>query len=292
MRRRHPFVFYMLTLGIVAAVAFIGISGYFAWRFTTPVRRPFATQPEEFLRAYETVRFPARDGVKLDGWYVPRPGSTKAVVLLHGYGGTRTAMLARARLFHEHGYGVLLYDARAHGTSDGSLGSFGYHETRDLLGALDWLRGRGFSEFGCLGASQGGATIALAGAELRDVKWAVLEGVYPTLPNAVDRRFRRMFHLPGWVAGMLMVPLAEWRLGVSAKKVSPRDAVASLPCPVFVMTGDLDVHTKPEDARQVFDHAREPKQWWLVPGAAHVDLYGFMKDEYERRLLEFVASAK
>lgn len=283
-----------LILGGVALLGFAGISAYFAYRFTSPPRRAFETPPEQFLTAYETVRFPARDGLKLEGWFVPSPGSTKAVLLLHGYGCIRTQHLARAKLFHDQGYGVLLYDARAHGRSEGSVVSFGYHEKQDLIGALDWLRAKGFSELGCLGISMGGATLAQAGIELSQtgVKWVVIESVFPTLTNAVDRRFQRMFGVPGWLAGCLMVPIAEMRLGVGAKKVSPRDAISGLTCPLFVMTGDLDTHTLPEDARQIFEHAREPKRWWLVPGAAHVDLYGFAKEEYERRLSEFIASVK
>jgi fermentation-respiration switch protein FrsA (DUF1100 family) len=199
-------------------------------------------------------------------------------------------MLARARFFRDHGYAALLYDARAHGQSDGHLSSFGYYETRDLLGALDWLRSRGFNEFGCLGASQGGATIALASAELRDVRWVVLESVYPNLSNAVDRRFRRSFFTPGWLAGCVMTPIAEWRLGAKATSVSPREAIAKLSCPVLVLSGERDLSTFPADAREVFDAAPEPKSWWIYPGAAHVDLYGFAPKDYERRLLEFIAS--
>jgi fermentation-respiration switch protein FrsA (DUF1100 family) len=170
--------------------------------------------------------------------------------------------------------------------------SFGWYETRDLLGAIDWLRARGFSEIGLLGVSQGGATIALAAPELHGVRWAVIESVYPDLPNAVDRRFRRTVGLPGWLAGALMVPLAEWRLGVRAREVAPTRTIARLTCPVFVLAGSADEHTRPDDAREIFDRAREPKQWWLVPGAAHVDLYGYAKADYEAKLLAFLAAAQ
>jgi pimeloyl-ACP methyl ester carboxylesterase len=272
----------------LGALGFVAVSAYFARDFTGPARRASSTRPEQFLTAFEAVRFPARDGVKLEGWFVPCPGASQAVVILHGHGGTRAQGLARARLLREHGYAVLLYDARGHGASEGELVSFGWFETRDLLGALDWLRPRGFTEFGCIGLSQGGATIALAAAELRDVRWAVLEGVYPTLPNAIDRRFRRTFGMPGWLAGSLMVPLAERRLGVKADEISPRAGIARLTCPVFVMSGELDRQTLPRDAREVFDAASGPKSWWLVTGAGHVDLYGHAKDVYAGRLLEFI----
>jgi dipeptidyl aminopeptidase/acylaminoacyl peptidase len=256
------------------------------------MRRPLGAAPERFLNAYETVRFPAKDGVLLAGWFAPCAGAKQAVILLHGHGSTRTQMLARAQLLHDHGYAALLYDARGHGESAGDLVSFGWYETRDLLGALDWLRVRGFAEFGLIGASQGGATIALAGAELHGVRWAVLESVYPTLPIAVDRRFRHTFGVPGWLAGMLMVPFAEWRLGIQATKISPRDAVEKLSCPVLVMSGDRDEDTLPEDARALFAQTRAPKSLWLVPGARHVDLYGFAQQPYEQHLLNFISGAK
>ncbi len=279
-------------VALLVFATFTAVSAFFAYRFTSPPRRTFGDTPERFLAVYENIRFPARDGISLSGWFVPRPEAKQAVVLLHGYGSTRTQMLARARFFHDQGYAVLLYDARAHGQSGGELASFGWFETRDLLGAIDWLRARGFSSFGCVGASQGGATIALAAAELRDVRWVILESVYPTLANAVDRRFRRTVFLPGWFAGALMVPFAAARIGVDTSMVSPRDTVTKLGCPVLVMNGDRDEHTHLEDAREIFDHAAAPKSWWIVPGAAHNDLYGFARVDYEHRVLDFIATVR
>lgn len=271
-------------------LAFVAVSAFFAWRFTGPMRRPLEVAAAQFLDQWEDVRFPARDGVKLAGWFAAAGDSRRAVVLLHGHGSRRTQMLARARFFHDRGYAVLLYDARGHGESAGELVSFGWLETRDLLGALDWLRARGFSEFGCVGVSQGGATIALAAAEFRDVRWAVLESVFPDLATAVDRRFQHMLGLPGWIAGGLMVPMAEWRLGRRATAISPRDTIAQLGCPALFMSGDCDAHTTPADARAVFDQAPGKKSFWLVPGAAHVDLYGHAKREYEEHIDRFLAS--
>lgn len=290
--KRVRAVLWLAGLAAAALLGFVTISAFFAWRFTTPPRRAHGDTPERFLPKYENVRFPARDGIELNGWFAPSTDSKRAVVLLHGNGATRTQVLARARFFHDQGYAALLYDARGHGESGGNLVSFGWFETRDLLGALDFLRQRNFTEIGCLGVSQGGATIALAAAELRDVRWAVLESVYPTLPNAVDRRFRHVLGFPGWLAGALMIPMAEWRLGVNAADIAPRDAIAGLTCPLLVITGDADRHTFPSDAREIFDRARAQKTWTLISGAAHIDLYGHAKKDYEATLLQFLATSR
>jgi fermentation-respiration switch protein FrsA (DUF1100 family) len=281
----------LLVAIAIAGVLFAGASAYFAVQFTSPIRKPAGSFAEYLPTTTESVHFNATDGVPLAGWFVPRAGATRAAVLLHGHGSNRRQMLARARLLHAHGYAVLLYDARGHGESGGDRISIGWFEKRDLLGALDYLRGRGFREFGLIGLSQGGATIALAAAELRDIKWATLESVYPTLRDAVDRRFRRMFAMPGWLAGMLMLPMAEWRLGLSIDDVSPLAHVGELRCPVFFLQGEADLSTLPESARALYAQARAPKSIWFVPGAGHVDLYGFTKADYEKKLLDFIATA-
>lgn len=281
----------LLVAAAVLGLSFAGVSAYFAIQFTSPIRSSVGGFAEYLPPTTESVRFNATDGIPLAAWFVPKPGATRAAVLLHGHGSNRRQMLARARLLHAQGYAVLLYDARGHGESGGERISIGWFEKRDLLGALDYLRGRGFREFGLIGLSQGGATIALAASELRDIKWVTLESVYPTLRDAVDRRFRRLFAVPGWLAGMLLVPMAEWRLGVAIDDISPLAHVADLRCPVFFLQGEADLSTLPESARALYAQARGPKSIWFVPGAAHVDLYGFTKGEYEKRLLEFIATA-
>lgn len=284
---------WILLGALTAFMGFAAGSAFFAWQLTGPTRRPVGDVPPDLPAATHEVNFPARDGTTLSGWFVPRENAGKAVVLLHGHGSTRRQMIARARLFHDAGYAALLYDARGHGRSEGTKISAGWFETADLLGALDFLRARDFEEVGCLGASQGGATILLAAGQLpSEVRWVIVEGSYPTMRDALDRRFRLDVHLPGWLAGALFVPFAEWRLGVDLDLISPVTHIEKLRRPVFVLGGDADRHTLPASTQRLFDAAKEPKQLWLVPGAPHRDLYGFAQQEYARRILAFAAQAE
>jgi fermentation-respiration switch protein FrsA (DUF1100 family) len=282
---------WLLALTGLAGLGFAGVSAYFAFQFTKPARRAIGDFTAYLPASTETVQFAATDGVQLAGWFVPQPGAKRAVVLLHGYGSSRKQMLARAKFFHDAGYAVFLYDARGQGTSSGDHVSIGLLETRDLQGALAFLRGRGLREFGLLGESQGGATIAIAAPELRDIKWVVLESSYPTLRDAIDRRYRGTFGIPGWLGGLLMVPFAEWRLGIDVDDVSPIAHIGEFQCPVFILHGDRDQKTLVAAAHALFARAHEPKSLWIVPGAAHVDLYGYAKGEYEQRLRQFIERA-
>jgi pimeloyl-ACP methyl ester carboxylesterase len=283
---------FLLIAGAVLAVALVAGSAYYAKTLITITRRPVGPVPADFPFPIEAVRFTAQDGVPLAGWYLPCPGATRAVVLLHGGNRNRLAMVPHARLLREHGYAVLLYDARSHGESGDAPGTFGWHETKDLLGAMDHLRDRGFRDFGVLGLSMGGITIALAADRLRDLSWVVLECTPADVRDIFDHDTRRTLGVPGWLAGILVLPMIEWKLDVNWRDYVPRRTVKNFHCPVFIIAGEADIRVLPAEARELFDAANEPKAWWLIPGARHTNFYYYqVSPEYEQRLLAFIDGA-
>ena len=53
----------------------------------------------------------------------------------------------------------------------------------------------------------------------------------------------------------------------------------------------IDRHTTVADTELLFATAREPKELWLIPNAAHVDYLEFAGDDYRRRILAFLKDA-
>jgi pimeloyl-ACP methyl ester carboxylesterase len=83
-------------------------------------------------------------------------------------------MLAR------HGYGVLLYDARGRGQSEGAPEGFGWTWQRDLDGALAFLKRRPDvdpARVGGLGLSTGAEVLVQAAAQRADLHAVVADGV-------------------------------------------------------------------------------------------------------------------
>lgn len=224
----------------------------------------------------------------LRGWYAEPEGRSETVILLHGYRCTRRHMLDRARILAEAGYGVLLYDARGCGESEGDLISIGYYETADLLAAVTYLRDQSEEPIALLGVSQGGATILLAAERLHDIRAVIIESVYDRALHATDRRFRTRTGLPGWLVGFWYRPFIEQRLGVAAKEISPVDHVGQLSAPILIISGEKDRHTLAEHTRNLYDAAKEPKELWLIPDAGHEDVFEMAGDEYAERVLSFL----
>lgn len=77
------------------------------------------------------------DGLALSGWYVPSTNGA-AVIVAPGRSGPQ----AHARLLVRHGYGVLLFDPRGEGDSEGDPNAWGWGGERDLAAAITFLQSR------------------------------------------------------------------------------------------------------------------------------------------------------
>jgi pimeloyl-ACP methyl ester carboxylesterase len=270
----------------LAALAFVLLSWFFAYKLTAPRQRPVGPPPADFPFAIEPVLFATADEQHIHGWFVPATSADSAVVLLHGYGGDRRQMLPRARFLGALGIATLLYDARACGESTGDVITFGMQESHDLVAAVNLLKARGFRNIGCLGMSQGGATILLAAEKLPELRCVVCESAYDEIAHAMDNRFRHYLKMPGWLGGSLLVPFAEGRTGVNVDDIRPIDGIGKLKCPILLVSGADDPKTLPADTTRLFEAAHEPKELWMVPGVGHRDL--FSQEGYRERIGAFL----
>jgi len=237
----------------------------------------------------ESIRIDSLSGAKLAAWYLPGSPGQGAVLLLHGVRATRQAMVERMRFLHEAGYATLAIDFQAHGESDGAAITFGRLESLDARAAVAWLRRKSPRErLGAIGVSLGGAA-ALIGADPLDVDALVVESVYPDIERAIDDRLTRRLGALGHAIAPLFVAVGRRITGLDPESLRPIDGLDKFSAPIFVMAGTLDRNTLIEETREMFARARQPKQYWEVEGAAHVDLEAFARAAYRSRVLEFFA---
>jgi fermentation-respiration switch protein FrsA (DUF1100 family) len=142
---------------------------------------------------------------------------------------------------------------------------------------------------GGLGISLGGAA-TLVGPQPVGFDAVVLESVYPTVEEAVRNRLQAHLGPLSKVLSPLLLIQMRPRLGFSPAALRPIDGIPRVGAPVLVAAGTADRYTTVKESRRLFDAARSPKELWLVPGAAHVDLYAHSPADYERRILAFFAA--
>jgi fermentation-respiration switch protein FrsA (DUF1100 family) len=240
--------------------------------------------------AHEDVSFTTSDGLRLEGWFVPsRNGAT--VIVVPGRSGPQK----QTRMLVRNGYGVLLFDRRGEGASDGDPNIFGWGGERDMHAAAAYLQSRPDVDperIGAIGLSVGGEMLIHAAAHSDAFAAVVSEGasgqsVRDELAN--PDLSERILDLPTQV----FLTLSVASLASELPPPSLKSEVAKIaPTPVFFVYGEHGQggsETKPNNA--FYAAAREPKQIWEVPNGQHVAGITTEPEEYERRVVGFLDEA-
>lgn len=149
-----------------------------AYLFTRPprLRATFRT-PRDWDAPYRDVTFAGGDGITLAGWYIPSTNGA-ALILLHGHSGNRLAVAFHAEALARAGYGVLMYDLRAHGDSGGRSFSRGLEAIDDVLGAVAFVSRQPDVDgrIGVLGVSVGGMLAIQAAGRTQAIRAVAADG--------------------------------------------------------------------------------------------------------------------
>ncbi|MEM7111484.1 MAG: alpha/beta fold hydrolase [Chloroflexota bacterium] len=259
-----------------------------AWIFARPPRfRISFRTPTDWGVEYQSVQLEAPDGVMLTGWYVPSQNGA-AVLLLHGHGGNRLAVSYHAEALISKGYGVLLFDLRAHGNSGGRRFALGEAAVRDVTTAVTYLSKQpeiNAAGIGIYGISVG-ATLAIAAATRTvAIRAIVADGASPTVYTDMfppETLWDRIYRLPIQRYYMFLrqrfgrVPALP-PLTKSLRRLAPRPLL-------LISTGR---GAEQRLGRHYYGMARAPKDAWELPEARHAAGWRKRPDAYAERLVTF-----
>ena len=234
---------------------------------------------------YRTATFTTSDGLRLSGWYVPSRNGAAVIVSP----GRSAQVQEHARMLIRHGYGVLLFDRRGEGQSQGDRNMYGWSGDKDLIAAIAFLRRQPdirHSEIGGLGLSVGGEMLLQTAAETTGLKAVVSEG-------AGRRSLREHLHIPG--LGTVQKWLTPWvvqtgALMVMSNTAPPPDLTHVVshisPRPILLIRA---MHGLDDESlnRVYYAHARKPAALWEVPRGGHTGALAALPQQYEARVVGF-----
>lgn len=275
-------------LAVVAFVAtYLLVAPFLVSYILTHSARAFV--PADHVEArHENVVFRTADGLRLRGWYVPSKNGA-AVVSFPGRKGTQKP----ARILARHGYGVLLFDRRGEGESEGDPNGWGWGGHQDVAAAVRFLQGRPDVEgdrIGGIGLSVGGEMMLESAGTSPGLKAVVSEG-------AGERSVRENLDMTG-SAKWLQIPSAAAITAGTAlfsdrrPPESLKDLVGRIaPTPVLFIYGEHGQEGERNLNPTYYRSAGEPKEIWEVPGSGHVGGIEARPTEYERRVIGFFDDA-
>lgn len=266
---------------VIGFLRFVGLDG----KFYYPDAKAY-DRPEDYDLVHEDVTFPTGDGLTLHGWFLPARGRARGLIVhFHGNAANVSAHVGLVEWLPRLGYHVLMFDYRGYGRSEGRVTRAG--TTRDGHAAVDYAlsrpEARGLPVF-AYGQSLGGAVAIVVAAERPEVRAVVAESPFSTYRGIAALHARRLVG-SAWVARGLA------RITISAGHDPLAVVLRIAPRPLLVIAAERDEICFPEQARELYDAAGEPKEFWLVPEAEHLAILLEAPTELTHRVTGFLNRA-
>jgi hypothetical protein len=222
--------------------------------------------PEDYQLPYENVFFPAADGTRLHGWFVPAArGEVRATLLwFHGNAGNISHRLENLALLHRHlDLSLFIFDYREFGLSAGRISKAGTYE--DARGAWTYLVGerrldpRDILLFG----RSLGTALAVFIASTEPCLGVVLEAAFTSSHDMLSRYF-------------------PWGIPASLLQSSydSMSKVGSIQVPILFVHAEHDEAIPMDMAKRLYERVQAPKWFYRVPGAGHNDTYAVDEVNY------------
>jgi hypothetical protein len=258
--RRYGHRLAMLLVGLFMAISVVFPTG--AGYLFTHLGRGVVTDVNLGAPA-EAVTLRTSDGLTLVGSYVPSKNGA-AIIVSPGYNSTPE----HARMLVRHGYGVLLFDQRGEGRSDGDPNAFGWSAEKDHNAAIAFLQARPDVRSGRISEGAGNRSVR----EILDMP-----------RNGPDFWLSMPLHVTMTAATAMFAnetPPANLRHLVA--QISPR--------PLFLISAGHGVDSEVLN-KQFYAAAGEPRTLWEIPEAGHTGGIQSRPREYEQRVVAFFDQA-
>jgi fermentation-respiration switch protein FrsA (DUF1100 family) len=215
--------------------------------------------PEDSQLAYENVFFPAADGTRLHGWFVPAANPKVRATLLwfHGNAGNISHRLDNLVLLHRYlDLSIFIFDYREFGLSDGAISKAGtYHDAQGAWSYLVEERHIDPRDILLFGRSLGTA-LAVFIASAKPCLGVILEAAFTSSHDILGRYF------PWGVPAEL--------LQSSYDNLSIIDRIHA---PILFIHGEHDEAIPMELAERLYQRAKTAVRFYRVIGAGHNDTY-------------------
>lgn len=275
---------------------------------------PITHWPDEQGLKYENIFFPSEDGVPLEGWYIPRPGSDKIVIANHprwfnraglpshlepwsAFGGPgndfEVNFVPDYKILHDAGYNVLAYDMRNFGhsgTANGGIFSVGRYESRDVIGSLNYVRNREDTRgmtIGLFSRCAGGNATLFAMSRRPDAFQGVrcLVSPQPMSSRVAAERAMERLGIPATYLDDLNHRV-RLQTSFTIDQFSPVPWAKNVMIPTFLYQVRDDLNTRPSDIQAMYDNipVAEKRLHWIEGTTRRWDGYTYFQREPQQML--------
>ena len=239
---------------------------------------------------YTIYHFYTNDGYKLHSILLKANNPKCTIIYLHGISDSMYSHINFMKNFVDSGFNVFLYDARAHGESEGLFCTYGSKEKYDVISAIQFLKANELIDdntiIGLYGTSLGGA-VALQAASLHSqIKFCVIESAFSDLKSIfIDYRSHGIFSITKFF-GFLIDKRIENIGGFHIYDVVPKESIKKFNGLVLYIHGSDDDRV---NIKYMYENIKNTKNYqkYIVNNGKHNDIRSLGGDNYIKFILSF-----
>ena len=256
---------------VVSAVLFLLLAGFvlnsLIRRGLAAPRITGAATPEGL--PWRVVSIPTVRQKTLFAWYIPAQPGAPCLAILHGWGSNAEMMLPLAQPLHAAGYGLLLFEARNHGRSDGDNFSSLPRFAEDFESAIDWLGLQPEVDpqrIALIGHSVGAGAALLSASRRKEIRAVVSLSAFAH-PARMMRRWLSSKGIPFWPLGAYIIAYVQRVIAHRFDDIAPCNTIKQVICPVLLVHAEGDQTVPVEEACEIHaNRTGEQVRLLIVPG--------------------------
>jgi pimeloyl-ACP methyl ester carboxylesterase len=280
---------FLVAIGLIFSGLLLALVYSINMMINRPVLIAAGTLADKGYREFTAV---TSDGIKIYACFYEGATGADTIVLCHGHGVDSRMMNDMVRFLRNAGYGILLFDFRAHGRSDGRITSIGLHEWQDIKAAIAAAKKLGFiadgSKLAAYGRSMGAAALINGAAKLPEIDAFVLESSFERLRNIAARDAGRRLKLPDSIFTDIVFWITGKVTGIDYLANNPAERIRDLvERPVFLIHDENDYRADVQAFNMLKEQLPEAETW-IAPDAWHVCAHQRQPVAFENRFLDFL----
>ena len=265
---------FMMSVLILGVIIYGSITAYFFFFQSSFVYFPYKDiqgTPKQLGMPCKDVTFVSKDGIKLNGWFIPSDDSKDVVLFCHGNAGNISHRMESIQIFHKMGLSVFIFDYRGYGQSEGIPSEKGtYLDAEAAWKYLTKVENFDASNIILFGRSMGGSISAKLATDKRP-KVLIIESSFTSIANL----------------GAKIYPFLPVRL-LSRFSYDTLKYVKVVKSPVLVIHSSDDEIIPFAHGGAIFEAVHAPKEFLKIRGS-HNEGFWLSSVEYAKAIEKFIS---
>jgi uncharacterized protein len=216
---------------------------------------------------YETVILASNANIEC--WKIDTENPKGTVILFHGYGSKKSAILNISDEFIKLGYNTFLVDFMGAGGSEGYKSTIGFDEAEQVKTAFEYVRNSGEANIYLYGCSMGAAAIMKSINDYQlNPEGLIIECPFGTMYKTVCARFDLM-KIPSFPLANLLVFWGGVINGFWAFDHNPEEYAKKINIPTLLTYGELDNKVSRQEIDDIFENINAYKELKTFENSGH-----------------------